>query len=425
MTRDHRRKKAVRAHAAVTGRTYLDADTSLRASRSGTAVLAAQLRDDLVAALEAAGWPVVVEHNPQFHALPVYAGPAVVHIARTAEPSSASTGDEHPDDPDVFDLDAPLRVTVWAPLTVEYSEELKRVVGVDAHELPADRSAGEIVAEIDRVVAEARRRDLADTPANAECGICGDSYPADGLIQPTRVEVSVCPCCAFDGDLLGPRPAQLAFYLDHAASQNLAVPAGWAGAQALLCCLGGPELPDWLAAEWSANGTHYLPREWWADPAQTWVWLPPTDRRPAALANLGCGASLTHITAAIDRAHPNLRTACRDRRDAELDEFVADEYGEDVHDPEAAASREALRASDATFARIWPAAVAYTVAMLTQQAERPKHRSPWHVLQSFELPDWVDALVPGLDHYHVETVLRGGILTIRDALDPREPEDRR
>lgn len=209
MTRDHRRKKAVRAHAAETGRTYLDADNSLRNSRSGTAVLAARLRDDLVAALEAAGWPVVVKHNPQFHALPVYAGPAVVHVTRTAEPHSASTGDEHPDDPDVFDLDAPLRVTVWAPLTTEYSEELKRVVGVDAHEIPADRPLAEIVAEIDRAIAEARRRDIADTPANAECGICGDSYPADGLIQPTRVQVSVCPCCAFDGDLLGPRPARV------------------------------------------------------------------------------------------------------------------------------------------------------------------------------------------------------------------------
>jgi hypothetical protein len=67
-------------------------------------------------------------------------------------------------------------------------------------------------------------------------------------------------------------------------------------------------------------------------------------------------------------------------------------------------------------------AVAYAVAMLTQQAERSNHRSPWHLLASFELSDWVDHLDPGLDEYHVEMVLHRGILVIRDALDPTAPE---
>lgn len=77
-----------------------------------------------------------------------------------------------------------------------------------------------------------------------------------------------------------------------------------------------------------------------------------------------------------------------------------------------------FRIPEAVFDRIWPAAVAYSVALLTQQAERPNQRTPWHVLASFELSDWSFALNSDLDAYHVETVLNGGILTIRDVPDP-------
>ncbi|WP_125783323.1 hypothetical protein [Amycolatopsis sp. WAC 01375] len=62
--------------------------------------------------------------------------------------------------------------------------------------------------------------------------------------------------------------------------------------------------------------------------------------------------------------------------------------------------------------------VAYTVGLLTQQAERPGQRSPWHVLESLELSGWVEVLAPDLDAYPVETLLHGGIITIRDLLDP-------
>jgi hypothetical protein len=417
MTRNYRQKKIIRAHAAQTGRTYADAATSLRGRQQGTA---AQLRDDLAAALQAAGWPMEIEPNPQGSALPMYAGPATIHISREAAHPFGATGDEHPDDPDVFDQTAPLTVTLWSPSwAVEYSEELGRVPGVDAHEIPGNRPVADIVAEIDRVIGQARVRDLADLPANTGCGICGDSYPAGALFESARVKVRVCPCCAFDGDLLGPRPAQLAFHIDRAAAANLTTPAGWAAAQTLLSCLAGPELLEQLHHDWRAGGTFYLPRECWGEVLTTWIWLPPADRRPVPLADLGCGATLGRVIDTINHAHPGLRDGCRARLDQDDREFLSDQYGNDAHDDRTAA-QDRIRVPDATFDRIWPAVVAYAVAMLTQQAERLNDRAPWHVLESFELCDWVDAVDSDLDYFHVEALLYCGINTVRDTLDPRE-----
>jgi hypothetical protein len=92
MTRDHRRKKAVRAHASATGRTYLDAATSLTDSPTGAPVLAGRLRDGLVEALQSAGWPVQVEHNPQGTALRSYAGPAIVDVSRAVPTGHGDSG---------------------------------------------------------------------------------------------------------------------------------------------------------------------------------------------------------------------------------------------------------------------------------------------------------------------------------------------
>jgi hypothetical protein len=419
MTQDHRRKKAIRAQSAAIGRTYLDAAASMTASGTRPPVLAEPLRHALATALAATGWLLEIEHHPQAAALRSYAGPATIDVGRADDSAGGLTGDEDPDDPTVFDLAAPLRVAVWAPLITAFAAELGRVAGVDAHEIPADRPAEVIAAEIDHLVGAARRRDLADTPARAECGICGDRYPEAALLTPTRAPVAVCPCCAFDGDLIGAHPAYLAYQMDRATSHSVALPAGWSAAQALLCCLGGAALPRRLRAAWRDNGTLFEPAEVWSDPSRAWIWLPPAPRRPAALAGLGCGASLAAVSAAIDRTHPDLRARYHAVRDAEIAEYVADEYGDDVR-PE---DDHGLRVPEEIIERFWPTVIAYAVAMLTQQAERPEHRSPWHVLQSLELGDWITALDPDLDSYQVETVLRVGILTVRDTLDPDAGHD--
>ncbi|MEV4237062.1 hypothetical protein AB0J47_18010 [Nocardia sp. NPDC049737] len=400
-------KKVVREHAAATGRTYLDAASSIGATPPGGVALASDLRDSLADGLEAAGWPVVIEHHPEATGLRLYAGPATISVERQNELSSF-TGDEHPDDPDTFDLSMPLRVIMWAPLVVDFSEELGRVGGVDAHEIPSGGGVSGIIAEIDRVVGQARQCDQAEAAVDTGCGICGDSYPAPALLEPTTTRVGVCPACAFDGDLLGAHPAQLAFQLDQAATKNLALAAGWAGVQALLCCLGGDEFYTWLKREWTAAGTVFEPLEWWHDPGQTWIWLPPADRRPSALADFGCGACLTHIAAAIDQAHPDLRAISRANRADEVSEYLEDGESDDL--------------DDATLEQIWPAAIAYAVALLTQKYERPTHRAPWHVMESFELAEWLDELESDLDYFQVESVLGMAIPTILNALDPDSQE---
>lgn len=274
MTRDYRRKKDVRDHAARTQRTYLDAATALSASHQTGVSLARDLRDALAAGLDAAGWPVEIEPMAEGTGLRLYAGPATISVDRENDLRSFS-GDEHPDDPDLFDLSKSLRVLVWAPLIVDYSESLGRVVGVDAHEIRTGGTVSEIVAEVDRVVNQARRRDDADEPVDGECGICGDDYPMSVLFEATTARLSVCPACAFDGDLLGAHPAQLAYQIDQAASRSVALPAGWAAVQALLGSLGGSGFHDWLTRRWKAAGTLFVPLEWWHSPAKTWIWLPP------------------------------------------------------------------------------------------------------------------------------------------------------
>jgi hypothetical protein len=415
MTRDHRRKKAIRVAAAASGRTYLDAASSFNMSTGGP-VLAESLRANLAAALEATGWPVEIEHNAQLGALRTYFGPAMFDVVRdnSAGPD-LFTGDEHPDDPAVFDLQAPLRVLVWAPRNANLADELGRVAGIDGLEIPADGPVDALAAEVNRVVGAARHRDVADTPAAAACGICADRYPEAALFTPTRAQVRVCPCCAFDGDLVGAvDPSHLAYQLDRAGEESVALPAGWAAVQVLLACLGGPTLQRRLAADWRARHTLYEPGDEWADPLRAWTWLPPASARPAALAHLGSGASMAAIATAIDRGYPDLRERFRDREDEIIAEYLDDEYGDDVRPGDDDRMRLPAQLVD----RLWPAVLAYAIAMLTQQAERPDHRDPWHVLESFELPAWTSVLDPDVDSYQAETVLRIGIDTVRETFDP-------
>ena len=362
MTRDHRRKKAIRAAAAASGRTYLDAANSVNMSTAGP-MLAEPLRAKLADAVEAAGWPVEIEHNPLMGALRTYFGPAMFDVARddSAGPD-VFTGDEHPDDPAVFDLQAPLRVLVWAPQIANFADELGRVAGIDGQEIPADGPVAALASAVDRVVGAARHRDVTDTPNNGSCGICADRYPEAALFTPTQAHIRVCPCCAFDGDLVrAVDPSHLAYQLDRAEAESVALPAGWAAVGVLLTCLGGPTLHRRLADDWRAHHTLYEPAEKWADTLRAWTWLPPGPARPAALAHLGSGASMSAIAAAIDRAHPDLRERFRAREDDIVAECLDDEYGDDVRPGEDDRMRVPAQLVD----RLWPAVLAYTIAMLT------------------------------------------------------------
>jgi hypothetical protein len=62
----------------------------------------------------------------------------------------------------------------------------------------------------------------------------------------------------------------MAYQIDQATTQDLAVPTGWAGAHVLLCCLAGPTLPEYLHTAWRAAGTVYEPLEYLADPSMVY-----------------------------------------------------------------------------------------------------------------------------------------------------------
>jgi hypothetical protein len=412
MTRDHRRKQQIRAHAARTDRSYADAATAL-GSAAPPPASASELRDAITAALRAAGWPVEVEYVPQAGGLVLWAGPAKVELRRGGEPRRLLVNDLDPDDPEDFDLTAPLGVTLSAPPFVDYSERLGRIIGIDGVVL-GPRSPGQLVVEIDRQVARARQQDLADTPVDVNCSICGDAFSVNDLYHADDVQYGLCPSCVFDGDSPYVDPAHLALTIDQLAFRSVAAPAGWPGVQALLCCLGGPALLSLLAREWKAARVTWLPGENWSSALATWVWLPPKEQRPPALAELGCGATLERVCSAVEDAHPELRDVFRAR---ELEDLRVARM-EDGDDP-AGADDDPFRVAQAVFDRFWPAAIAFAVGLLTQQAERPAHRDPWHILESFELAEWIEVLDPALDDFQVECVLRYGVPIIRDALAPR------
>jgi hypothetical protein len=411
MTRDHRRKQQIRAHAARTGRSYADAATTLGgAMRPPTS--ASELQDGIAGALRVAGWPVEVEHVPQGGGLVLYAGPAMVTLSRAGEPRQYLFVDApDPDDPEDFDLTAPLKVALSAPPFVDYSERLARVVGIDSVELGV-RSPDQLITDIDREVTRARYRDIADTRMDAECAICGDAFSGDDLYFP-EVQYGLCPSCVFDGDSPYIDPALLAHMTDELAFHSVAAPAAWSGVQALLCCLGGPALSPLLTREWEELHLLSEPGEHWSNPLAVWIWLPPEEHRPQALARLGCGATLERVGAAIEDAHPGLRDVFR-MRDLQTVREVRMENGDDP----AGADDDPLQVSQEVLDRFWPAAIAFAVGLLTQHAERPAHRGPWHILESFELAPWIQVLDPALDYFHVESVLRRGISIIRDALAP-------
>ena len=231
----------------------------------------------------------------------------------------------------------------------------------------ATATACDFVRRAGQELAAGRARAIAAQRDDAECGICGDAYPARHLLDPTASsDLQVCVSCCFDGDL-PPRalPEKLIYRLDRLFFEDLALPAGASAVAALLACAAGPGLTSRLQAAWGRVPEVPLPH--WDDPGLLWIWLPPTGR-PQALARFGAGASLRAVVEAVQQAHPALHGRFRRRLDEDLED-----------DPEDPRPRP-----DYLVPQLWDAVIAYAVTFMTQTQERPGHRAPCHVTESFE-----------------------------------------
>lgn len=350
MTRNRARKQAIRAATGEGG--Y--ARTARLHAEGSRAVLAADVQRNAVQAFRQAGWPTESEGFPEGGQWSAYAGPVWSLLSR---PSGMDT-DAHPDDADHHDLTiTPSFTFIAPPISIDTGEAMVLKVR-------GDTPPSELVSQVSAAVARVRESEIAKLVNDAQCAICGDSYPARYLLAPTAArELTVCPSCVFDGDLLGAyQPLDLAYDIDHLLREELAMPAGWAAVAALLACAGGKAIVERLKEVdvLAAPGAH------WSDLSQLWIWLPP-HARPAALDGLGAGAGLTRVVEAVEAAHPDLRERFRSQLAEELEQDP-DEDGRDY-----------------LVEQLWPAVIAYAIALATQEQERPGHRPPWHVLSdSFE-----------------------------------------
>jgi hypothetical protein len=362
-------------------------------------VLARQLHADLVAAFRQAGWPVEAENFPEFAQYRAYPGPARLTVGRCDQFTSLS-GDEDPDDPSL-DLTRPAQVDMTAPLQ---AVEGVQVSAVSQGDLPVE----ELVARLGGVLADGRARAVRAAVDDSACPICNDPYPQAHLVSPTVADdLTVCPACAFDGDLLPHGlPARLTYQLSRLFDEDLAAPAGWSAVAALLACAARPGLGKRLQAKWRrAGGVLDVPSWWWSKPEDIWIWLPPRPRRPRVLHHFGPGARLGAMVQAIDAAHPDLRQRVRGRQGELWLEAGGDEGG---------------AGPDQLAETVWPAVLAYVVAFTTQAAERPRRRAPLeHVGYSFEtftLKDHLDQLGSSLDVDDVESTLTVGLEMVSGAL---------
>ncbi|MFJ6686296.1 hypothetical protein [Streptomyces werraensis] len=350
MTRDRARKQAIRSAAGGDG--Y--ARTARMHAEGSRAVLTADVQRNVVQAFRQAGWPTENDGFPEGGQWSACAGPVWSLLSRPG----GTNWDAHPDDAERHDLTITPEFTFTAPLiSINTGEAMVRKV-------PGDTPPPELVSQVSAAVARARGHEIAKLVDDAQCAICGDRYPARHLLAPTAAqEVAVCPSCVFDGDLFGTYdPVRLAYDIDHLWFEELAMPAGWAAVAALLACAGGKAFVERL----KRAGVLALPARHWSDLSQLWIWLPPRTR-PAALDGLGAGAGLTRVVEAVEAAHPDLRERFRAQRAEEL-ELDENEDGRGY-----------------LVEQLWPAVIAYAVALATQEQERPAHRPPWHVLSdSFE-----------------------------------------
>lgn len=395
--KDAARTRAIRQRMTETGERYTAAKRHLTAA-DPEIVDAAKLHLDLVTELRNAGWPVedqLFYDNGQYE---FYPGPASVELGRSHLLTSIRGG-EDPDDDALFDLRNPPQVNVHVPHDLEgFGATWQEFSGAS----PAATLAGQISAMVGRCRSEA----VAAIDCDDACAMCGDRYPAPHLLHPAaEPDIVVCPACAFDGDMVfAPATAYLAYEYDRLTFHDLSAPAGWTAVAALLACAAAPGLAARLTLEWAAIDSFAFPYEYWDQPGDLWIWLPPAKQRPPALAGLGPGARLQAVVAAIDTAHPDIRDRARDLQHQASDED---------HD-----SSDETVPTGRFVDQMWPAAVAYAITFATQRAERPDTSGLWNVMGSFdELRSHLSAvLCCQLDFEDIESTLGCGIEVLAEAL---------
>jgi hypothetical protein len=263
---------------------------------------------------------------------------------------------EHPDDAAGYDVETPATIHVSAPLAIDHGGPDV----VDHEWVPGRDDAVEAVDTIARLLADARAHRLEMMVDDASCGICGDLYPEEHLLQPHHRVPPLCPACVFDGDILARTDvASLAYQIDRLFDDDLGAPAGWAAVAVALTAVEPVGLHSRLEAAWRRAGTLYPPAGVWDDMDQQWLWR-PTRGSLSGYGDPRPGLSLPAAVAAIEKAHPHLRDETADAMGEELGETV------DI-DP-----------------AVWQVVLAYVFCFATQAADRPAQRPSWHVVGSWD-----------------------------------------
>jgi hypothetical protein len=400
MVRNDARKHTARAYAAATGISHAAAVRQTRHSPDGFSTLG--VHTSLMEALQRAGWPVEFETVPENVEYRGYAGPVRFTVGRADQVNSFGGNDPDPDDGSSLDLSRPPHIEMAAPLIP---------TGIEAHsEIAGDQPTADVITEVGRMLTDGRARAVRQAANQADCAVCGDSYPRSHLMAAAgKDELPLCPVCAFDGDVFvtgDMASAYLTYQIDDLATTDLAMPAGWAGPAALLAYAAPAGFGDSLESQWRQAGTLLLPAEHWRRPEQLWVWLPPGDR-PAPLDQFGPGARLGALVEALDKHAPQVRQRARD-----LDADSWREAGYDEDEP----------LPDRFVEQVWPAAVAYAIAFHTQAAERPGHRPPLqHLFGSFDaFRDHLPLIGSDLDADDIESTLVVGVQAVIETLWPAD-----
>ncbi|MFE2852710.1 hypothetical protein ACFXJO_16465 [Streptomyces lavendulae] len=319
-------------------------------------VLAKDYLKALVEEFRRLGWGAGDETDVECFGLTAYAGPVAGLSLSVGRADDADDGGEDcdPDDPEQCDLAKPLYLMAMCPAGNATVHDFEDGLA-DCSTEPVRATARRLDTGLGRTRL-ARVRGM-EEHSTTPCPICGDRYPAHHLLKNSPSAEPVCPACVFDGD----QPYRtdlpyLAVQLDRLLHEDLSAPAGWDAVAAVLALNCGANLRARLDRALRESGGWPFVMERWGEPlTRSWIWLPPPADRHPMFRHLGAGANLAALVDAVDRHDPTARTAAKTM------------------------CREAdVRWRDA----LWPAAIAYAVALTTQAYERDRHRTPYHLLHS-------------------------------------------